>query len=58
LRERGMRADSILKEIAEAAGGRGGGKAHMAQGGVPDASAVEQALTAVIPTVEKQLGAL
>ena len=55
LRERGLRADSILKEVAAAAGGRGGGKAHMAQGGVPDESAVAEALAAVIPTVEKQL---
>ncbi|HYN80837.1 MAG TPA: alanine--tRNA ligase [Gemmatimonadaceae bacterium] len=58
LRERGMRADSILKQIAEAAGGRGGGKAHMAQGGVPDESAVAHALAAVMPTVEKQLASL
>jgi alanyl-tRNA synthetase len=55
LRQRGLRADSILKEVAAAAGGRGGGKAHMAQGGVPDESAVAVALAAVIPTVEKQL---
>ncbi len=58
LRERGLRADTILKEVAAAAGGRGGGKAHMAQGGVPDEAAVAQALAAVIPTVEKQLGSL
>jgi len=55
LRERGIRADSILKEVATAAGGRGGGKAHMAQGGVPDESRVAGALAAVIPTVEKYL---
>jgi len=55
LREKGLRADHILKDVAAAAGGRGGGKAHMAQGGVPDESAVDQALAAVIPTVEKQL---
>ena len=55
LRERGLRADNILKEVAAAAGGRGGGKAHMAQGGVPDESAVAAAMAAVIPTVEKHL---
>ena len=37
LRERGIRADHLVKEIAAAAGGRGGGKAHMAQAGLPDA---------------------
>jgi len=36
LRERGIRADALVKEIAAAAGGRGGGKAHMAQAGLPD----------------------
>ena len=38
LREQGIRADSLIKEIAAAAGGRGGGKSHMAQAGIPDAS--------------------
>jgi len=38
LRERGVRADALIKELAAAAGGRGGGKAHMAQAGIPDAS--------------------
>ncbi len=38
LRERGVRADALIKEIAAAAGGRGGGKPHMAQAGIPDAS--------------------
>ena len=37
LRGRGVRADSLVKEIAAAAGGRGGGKPHMAQAGLPDA---------------------
>jgi alanyl-tRNA synthetase len=38
LRERGLRADALIKDIAAAAGGRGGGKAHLAQAGIPDAS--------------------
>jgi alanyl-tRNA synthetase len=37
LRERGLRADALIKDIAAAAGGRGGGKAHLAQAGIPDA---------------------
>jgi alanyl-tRNA synthetase len=37
LRGRGVRADALVKEIAAAAGGRGGGKPHMAQAGLPDA---------------------
>jgi alanyl-tRNA synthetase len=43
LREKGIRADSLIKEIAAAAGGRGGGKAHMAQAGLPDADRFEEA---------------
>ena len=37
LRDRGVRADAILKELAAVAGGKGGGKPHMAQAGIPDA---------------------
>ena len=44
LRERGLRADTLIKEIAAAAGGRGGGKPHMAQAGVPDAARFGEAL--------------
>jgi alanyl-tRNA synthetase len=43
LRERGLRADALIKEIAAAAGGRGGGKPHMAQAGLPDAGAFPNA---------------
>ena len=38
LRERGIRADALIRDIAAAAGGRGGGKPHMAQAGIPDAA--------------------
>jgi alanyl-tRNA synthetase len=44
LRERGLRADAIVREVAAVAGGKGGGKPHMAQAGVPDASRLEEAL--------------
>ena len=45
LRERGVRADEIVREIAAVAGGRGGGKPHMAQAGIPDAARIPDALT-------------
>ena len=38
LREKGVRADALIKDIAAAAGGRGGGKPHLAQAGIPDAA--------------------
>ncbi len=50
LRERGVRADQLIKEIAAAAGGRGGGKSHMAQAGIPDAARVPDAI-AKAPTI-------
>ena len=45
-REKGLRADIIVRELATAVGGRGGGKAHMAQAGVPDAARLGEALAA------------
>jgi alanyl-tRNA synthetase len=50
LRDSGIRADALIKEMAAAAGGRGGGKAHMAQAGIPDASRLGDAL-AVAPGI-------
>ena len=44
LRERGVRADAIVRDVAAVAGGKGGGKAHMAQAGIPDGSRIAEAL--------------
>ena len=44
LRDRGVRADALVREIAAIAGGRGGGKPHMAQAGIPDATRLEAAI--------------
>jgi alanyl-tRNA synthetase len=41
---KGVRADAIVKEIAALTGGTGGGRPHMAQGGVGDASRIGLAL--------------
>ncbi|MGE5731172.1 MAG: alanine--tRNA ligase [Gemmatimonas sp.] len=56
LRERGVRADALIKEIAAAAGGRGGGKPHMAQAGIPDASRLGDALARAPELVRNALG--
>ena len=55
--QRGIKADALVREIAIVAGGRGGGKAHMAQAGIPDPSKLHLALAEVEPTVRKLLGA-
>ncbi len=57
LRSRGVRADAIVRDLAAAVGGRGGGKPHMAQAGLPDESRIAPALEAVIPTVRPLLDA-
>ena len=56
LRERGVRADAILKELAAAAGGKGGGKPHMAQAGIPDAQRMASVVADAAAIIRKYLG--
>jgi alanyl-tRNA synthetase len=42
----GIRADALVRTVAAVVGGKGGGKAHMAQGGVENPEAIVQALEA------------
>ena len=44
LLERGVNAGALVREIARVAGGRGGGRAHMAQGGIEHPEKVDEAL--------------
>jgi alanyl-tRNA synthetase len=55
LRDRGIRADLLIRDIAAAAGGRGGGKPHMAQAGVPDAARLPEAIAAAPAALRKLL---
>ena len=55
LRERGLRADKLVGEIASRVGGRGGGKAHMAQAGIPDAERLPEAIAAAPAVVRAAL---
>jgi alanyl-tRNA synthetase len=57
LRDRWVRADNILREIAAAAGGKGGGKPHMAQAGIPDAARMASAVADAPETIRKHLAA-
>jgi alanyl-tRNA synthetase len=57
LRERGLRADAIVRDIAVIVGGRGGGKPHMAQAGLPDSSRIDEALAAADGVVAAAAGA-
>ena len=56
LRARGITAGSLIRELATIAGGRGGGKDHMAQAGVPDAARIPAALGEVERLVRSGLG--
>jgi alanyl-tRNA synthetase len=55
LREKGLRADEIIRDVAAVVGGRGGGKPHMAQAGVPDGDKLPDALAAVPGVVQAHL---
>ena len=41
---RGVRADALVRAIAELVGGKGGGRAHLAQAGVNDPTRLDEAL--------------
>ncbi len=51
-----LHAGNLVKAIAEAAGGRGGGKPNTAQAGLPGSEAVTAALEAAPGLVQEQLG--
>jgi alanyl-tRNA synthetase len=53
--QRGVRADAVVREVAAVVGGRGGGKPHMAQAGVEDASRLDEALFAGATAVRELL---
>ncbi len=51
---KGVRADRVVREVAQLTGGSGGGRPHMAQGGVGDDSRVDEAL-AKAPEIVRSL---
>ena len=53
----GIRADALVREVAALAGGKGGGRAHMAQAGIGNPGAVEEALEAGPGILRKLLAA-
>ncbi len=56
VRARGIGADVLVKELAAIGGGRGGGKSHMAQAGLPSADAMAIVLGAVEGVVSRLAG--
>lgn len=51
----GVHAGKIIKEITAIAGGSGGGKPDMAQGGGKDAAKIDEALAAAVKAAEGQI---
>jgi alanyl-tRNA synthetase len=56
LKDRGVRADMLVREIAAVAGGKGGGKPHMAQAGIPDAAKLDAAIREAPAIIRPLLG--
>jgi alanyl-tRNA synthetase len=54
---RGVRADSVVREVAALVGGKGGGRPHMAQAGVEDPSRLDEALSSGVAKVRELLSA-
>jgi alanyl-tRNA synthetase len=52
---RGVRADAVVRDVAAIVGGKGGGRPHMAQAGVEDATRLDEALHAGLEKVRELL---
>ena len=52
-----LHAGNLVKAIAASVGGRGGGRPNMAQAGLPDIAALDQALAAADDIIVEQAGA-
>jgi alanyl-tRNA synthetase len=52
-RERGLSANDLLRAVSPLIGGKGGGKADMAQGGGTDTSQVDAAVAAIVTEVQR-----
>jgi alanyl-tRNA synthetase len=54
---RGVRADLLVREVAGRVGGKGGGRPHMAQAGVADPTALDEALVSGEAVARRLAGA-
>ena len=53
--EKGVHAGNIVKEVAQIAGGKGGGRPNMAQAGAPDVNKVDEALNHTKDVLKSQV---
>jgi alanyl-tRNA synthetase len=52
---KGLRADAVVREIAKLAGGKGGGRPHMAQASIGEPEKAEKALAKVLEIVRPMI---
>ncbi|MBM3277023.1 MAG: alanine--tRNA ligase [Candidatus Handelsmanbacteria bacterium] len=55
IKGRGLKAGDLVRQVAQLAGGSGGGRPHMAQAGAKDPALLDQALAAVPQILRRQL---
>ena len=53
--EKGIHSGNIVKEIAQIAGGKGGGRPNMAQAGATDATKIDEALSYACEVIKSQI---
>lgn len=53
--EKGVHAGNIVREVAQTAGGKGGGRPNMAQAGAPDVTKVDEALNHATEVLKSQV---
>ena len=56
VQSKALHAGNLVKAIAAAGGGRGGGRPNMAQAGMPDADGLAKALAAADDVIGEQYG--
>ena len=55
IEKRGLKAGDVVKEVAQIAGGSGGGKSHMAQAGGKDPGKIDAAIAAAPEIIKRRL---
>ncbi len=55
IKSRGIKAGEVVKQVSKVAGGTGGGKPHLAQGGAKDSKKLDKALDSLPGIIERMI---
>jgi alanyl-tRNA synthetase len=55
IKSKGIKAGEVVKQVSKVAGGTGGGKPHLAQGGAKDLKSLDQALHSLPEIIERMI---